>query len=130
MRRPTYQQTMFPLMEAIILRLHQQTGSPVTHDEIAEAYRQDSVVQPELVRRQNTLPQRHTLEWLASNDVQWFSAKFPLIAVGRFTRFRVSGKWAYVPVSGRTTQAALRSETPTSSVRNCDTAANPPASLG
>jgi len=99
------QEATFGLIEAIILRLFRKSNVPVTHDAIAAAYLHDDVARPLLVRRQGSLPEPHTLEWLASNDVAWFSARisrreWPI--EGRFIRSRVNGKWAYAPAHSAT----------------------------
>ena len=98
MKSAKYQEAMFSLIEELIDRLSRRTTAFVSHDAIASAYRRDPVVEPILVRRQNRLKKWHPLEWLASNDVQWFSAKYStgaLPTAGRFIRSRVNGKWAY-----------------------------------
>ena len=101
MKRVNSQEASFSLIEEIIVRLFRGSKAPVTHDAIAEAYQQDTVGREMLVRRQNRLSKRHTLEWLAANEVAWFSARISrgdLSIAGRFSRSRVDGKWAYAPV--------------------------------
>jgi len=97
--KPTaYQDAAFAVIESTIERLFRESGIPVAHDEIAKAYQKDPVGHRILVERQNRLSIAHSLEWLAANDVAWFSARMSagsLPSAGRYVRSRVDGKWAY-----------------------------------
>ena len=87
-----------PCDRRIIERLARESSDPVKHDAIAEAYLEDAVGRQILVDHQQRLSKSHTLEWLAANDVAWFSARMSageLPWAGRFVRSRVDGKWAY-----------------------------------
>ncbi len=100
--RVEYHEATFPFIEEAIERLFRETGRPVTHDAIAAAYLQHPVVNQILVERQKRIAKRHTLEWLAANDVAWFSARITagtLRSGDRFNRCRVNNKWAYSIVS-------------------------------
>ena len=96
----THQEAAFLVIEGIIERLFRESGRPVSHDAISEAYGKDIVGRQILVDRQQRLSKGHTLEWLAANDVAWFDAKMSagaLASSGRYIRSRVNGKWAYAP---------------------------------
>ena len=100
-KRPSHQAAAFLVIEGIIEHLARESGDLVKHDAIVEAYLQDAVGRQILVDHQQRMSKSHTLEWLAANDVAWFSARISagmLPSAARFTRSRVKGTWAYALV--------------------------------
>ena len=98
----TYRDGMFTLINGIIHRRYQETGDYVDYDAMKTALSQDEVGVVGLRMRQDQLTKPHSIDWLAGNNVSWFSA---MISQGvspyamRFERKRICGRWGYKPVN-------------------------------
>jgi hypothetical protein len=93
---------VFPIIARIIDESHQQGRAYLTAKAIATRLVGDREGRPLIEQARQQLDGPHSLEWLASNMVAWFSQR---ITVGEsewdraVERTRIEGQWAYRPVT-------------------------------
>ena len=99
---PSWKQAdVFPIIARVIEQAYREHQRFINAQEIAARLLQDPEAR-NLVEaaREQQQEQQHSLEWLASNMVSWFSQR---ITIGesdwarQFERTKIDGLWAYKP---------------------------------
>lgn len=94
------QDDVFPVIARLIEARHAQHGRSVTHQELTEAVLAEQEGRRAVEEAQRRQHEPKSLEWTASNMVQWFSQR---ITEGesewgdKFDREKIHGSWAYKP---------------------------------
>jgi hypothetical protein len=102
--KPSWKQAdVFPLIADSIREAASDDAGYVSSQNIASRLLQNIQARQIIEAAQEQLPERPSIDWLATNMVAWFSQR---ITTGQseweceFKRIKIDGKWAYRPEEG------------------------------